>query len=473
MKKSIIRSTWLAKGGYRLDCSPYLGGALEALVLLEELTVRKDPLGGVTSAILNIGRIKRQWVETLAQGTPFLSGSSIQLAEFTNISLISNKAVRDNPLLLIKRGTTLITRSGSIGKMAYVREDMEGMACTEDVLRVVPDTAKIPSGYLYAYLSSKFGIPLITSGTYGGIIQHLEPEHIADLPVPRLGNAMEQEIHRLIEQAASLRVKATVEVSAARDMIRRQFGEPPHLEPGKRHAQWAGHAISSKRLSVVRRMDALYYNPISCELDEWLAQHTAGSYSLGEVAEVFDVPPFKHIYVGHEEGVPFFTSADLFSLDRTTDKYLSTSQTKGLNKYILKRDWVLIARSGQLNGNIGLPQYVDSGLAEKAASDHVIRIVPRNDRFSAGYIYAYLSLPEWRYALIQRTATGASIPALWPLYLKQLRILRPSKKLNNEVGMLVCSALERRVNATMLELKAQKRLEQALTAKANLEKWPK
>ena len=93
--------------------------------------------------------------------------------------------------------------------MAYVREEMEGLACTEDVLRVVPNTAKIPSGYLYAYLSSKFGIPLIASGTYGAIIQHLEPEHISGLPVPRFGAALEKKIHDLIEEAGSLRSDAS------------------------------------------------------------------------------------------------------------------------------------------------------------------------------------------------------------------------------------------------------------------------
>jgi type I restriction enzyme S subunit len=52
-------------------------------------------------------------------------------------------------------------------------------------MRVVPDAEKIPPGYLYAYLSSKFGVPLVVGGTYGAIIQHIEPEHIANLPVPR------------------------------------------------------------------------------------------------------------------------------------------------------------------------------------------------------------------------------------------------------------------------------------------------
>ena len=87
--------------------------------------------------------------------------------------------------------------------MAYARQDMDGLACTEDVLRVIPDKESVPSGYLYAYLSSKFGVPLVVSGTYGASIQHIEPAHIASLPVPRLGDAVEQRVHELVEKAAN------------------------------------------------------------------------------------------------------------------------------------------------------------------------------------------------------------------------------------------------------------------------------
>jgi len=97
---------------------------------------------------------------------------------------------------------TIISCSGTIGRMAYVREDMAVVWSSQDVMKVVPDAEKIPPGYLYTYLSSKFGVPLVVGGTYGAIIQHIEPEHIADLPVPRLGKKIETMAHELIDEAA-------------------------------------------------------------------------------------------------------------------------------------------------------------------------------------------------------------------------------------------------------------------------------
>lgn len=75
--------------GYRLDTQPYVGGALQTKILLEKLPLQKDRLDSLCSGILNIGRIKRDWVEDSRFGIPFLSGSDIQKADISNLSLIS------------------------------------------------------------------------------------------------------------------------------------------------------------------------------------------------------------------------------------------------------------------------------------------------------------------------------------------------------------------------------------------------
>lgn len=44
MKEKLVPGTWLEKAGRRLDCGPYLSGAVEARVLLDELPVNTAPL---------------------------------------------------------------------------------------------------------------------------------------------------------------------------------------------------------------------------------------------------------------------------------------------------------------------------------------------------------------------------------------------------------------------------------------------
>lgn len=48
-KWKAVRAAWLQEGGRRLDCNPYMSGALEARDVLRQLKVRKDALRTLTA----------------------------------------------------------------------------------------------------------------------------------------------------------------------------------------------------------------------------------------------------------------------------------------------------------------------------------------------------------------------------------------------------------------------------------------
>ncbi len=120
MKTKSVPSSWMERDGRRLDCNPYMSGALEAKVLLETLRARKDELQTLTrdglSGIFHAGRIKRMWVDSPEQGQPFLSSTDILQADLSSLPFISKKAVAENPRLPLHAGWTLITRSGTVGR---------------------------------------------------------------------------------------------------------------------------------------------------------------------------------------------------------------------------------------------------------------------------------------------------------------------------------------------------------------------
>ena len=81
---------------------------------------------------------------------------------------------------------TLISCSGfNAGRSAYVRPDMNGVWSSQDTIKVDPDPEEIKPGYLYAFLLSEFGEALVRGSVYGSAVKHIEPHHIAGLPVPR------------------------------------------------------------------------------------------------------------------------------------------------------------------------------------------------------------------------------------------------------------------------------------------------
>jgi type I restriction enzyme S subunit len=171
--KNPVMASQFREQGFRLDAPPFLSGAIEARKLLEQLPVKKAPLASLTTGhkggIYNGPMFRRNYVTDREHGVPFLTSSGILLADLSTLPLLSKKDAMSSrlPYLKIREGVTLISCSGAIGRMAYTRPEMDGMWSSQDVLKVVPDPDRILSGYLYAFLSSKFGVPLVVGGTYG------------------------------------------------------------------------------------------------------------------------------------------------------------------------------------------------------------------------------------------------------------------------------------------------------------------
>ncbi len=431
MKIKAIPSAWMRLDGRRFDCGPYMSGALEAKIRLEELACRKEPLadlcnGGIRG-LVNAGRITRQWATDSAHGVPFLTSTSILQADLSDLRFISHRAVRENPKLIIRAGYTLITRAGTIGRMSYTRPDMDGLACSEDVLRVIPDSRRIRSGYLYAFLSSKFGVPLVTSGTYGAIIQHIEPQHIADLPVPRLGEKVEREAHRRVEEAAKQRSDAASIRSAIVEKVTSSLG-------------WSHRApcylyTTTSSSSLQRRLDAFHHGSGIRAARERLA--AGKSRRLGSVVEeVFEPNRGARRKVEDAEyGVPFLSSSEVFRLDPVGDYLISRTLTPHLERQLVTERDLFLPRSGQLGGIIGravlpLPSYYGS-----AASEHLVRIrcKSRDDAFFAWAVFA----TEPGYYAAIGTAFGSSIPSLDCALLAELRIPWWNGNRREEVVLLV------------------------------------
>ena len=145
MKEKLVPSAWLVQQGRRLDCGPYLSGAVEAKLLLRSLPVScaelRDITHGHDGGIYNGPQFVRNYVSDPAFGVPFLSSSSMLHAEFHRVDLLrkSNAVSRRLAFLQIEEGTTLISCSGTIGRMAYARPEISGMWSSQDVLKVVPD----------------------------------------------------------------------------------------------------------------------------------------------------------------------------------------------------------------------------------------------------------------------------------------------------------------------------------------------
>ena len=408
MKTASVPSQWIHDEGSRLDAAPYLSGAMAAKMTLEKLKSPCDRLGEVTKDIFHAGRESRRWVTGSEFGIPFLSSSDILKADLSDLPLLSKKQVERNPGFLIRQGWTLITRSGTIGRMVYVRRDMDGMACSEHAMRVVPDEDSIPPGYLYAFLRSRFGIPMVVGGTYGSIIQSIEPDHVIQLPVPRIGARLEKKVHELVEKAAELRTQASSNVAAAVASLHRDAG----LKDLPAASSPTPHGASAVSASAIRsRFDAFFHSTYHKLAREGVRRCSCGYSCVADLAvSIVEPTRFKRIHVDDEQhGVPFFGTTALF-WSQPAHSYLIPKSHQGVKQYIVERRSLLIPRSGQLSGIIGTVVLPHGSVVGAAVTEDAIRVHCPDDT-TAGFLYIALS-SEYGVRQLKARAYGSSIPHL-------------------------------------------------------------
>ena len=85
--------------------------------------------------------------------------------------------------LVVNEGWLLMTCSGTIGRVFYVSERLDGWAATHDLIRIIPNEPEM-TGYLYAYLSTPAAQSQILSHTHGGQIDHVTHAQVAGILVP-------------------------------------------------------------------------------------------------------------------------------------------------------------------------------------------------------------------------------------------------------------------------------------------------
>lgn len=442
-----VPSSWLENNGRRLDCGPYLSGAIEAKELLKKFHTHQlhSLTMGFSGGIFNGPRFPRTYVESRVHGVPFLGSTDILSADLSTLGLLSNKQATANPALLIDEGWTLITCSGTIGRMSYARRDMKGMAGSQHFMRVVPDTSKIKPGYLYAYLSSRFGVPLVASGTYGAIIQHIEPHHISDLPVPRLGQ-VENDAHELIQRAADLRAEASNQIELATKKAIKELGL---LDLDATDVTEFGYSIISSN-NLRRRLDAPFHSPAALQAEAAVRSSSHPAERLKRVVNrLFKPPIFKRIWVdGPDYGPQFISGNDAYLYQANEPRYVST-KTPNFDEFIVKKGWVIFQAAGQVYGLFGRPLLVHGWLEDVFCADDLYRIVPKSLDDGA-YIYLFLRTPHGQ-ALLKRQAAGNSIPRVWDPHMEEFEIPWPNQSTRKRLASPVIEAHEKIAKALALE----------------------
>lgn len=411
MKISSVKKSEIDKTDLRVDASYHLSDGRLHHAIVTRNPFKNLPLKEVTERIFSGNIFKRLYVADAQVGYHYLTASDMAKSDIETGKYISKKYTSQYKNLKIEKDWILLSCSGTLGNTAYTNEDYEKFVGTHDLIRIIPAKDKIYSGYLYAFLSCKYGYSLLTQFGFGGVVKHIEPHHIENIPIPFLPEATQQKIHNLITEASQLRVEANKLLKEAVEVFDKYNVE-------------GFTKVFSKKVTEIGFSWASYNNNVECDKIEHKLKYFL---KIGDVATKCFAPPlFKHIYLENDNGHPFLTGAELTKFNKKFYRWLSPRGVKDINDYKVKKGTLLLYKSGTTDGGIlGNVFIADDVLDGVCLSDHVIRIFTEDINMSY-WMFAFFK-SNAGVKLLQKTATGSMIPFITPVRLLELKFPKPDE----------------------------------------------
>ena len=134
-------------------------------------------------------------------------------AKRLDLSRASKKQLEALSAIRVYRGDILITRSGSIGRVTFTTNRLNGAIVSDDLIRVrIPDDCL--RYYVYAFLQSQLARDQMLLNEYGSVQQHLEPSHISDMMIAiptdaRLLNTVVEKTRKTIQLREAVEISQT------------------------------------------------------------------------------------------------------------------------------------------------------------------------------------------------------------------------------------------------------------------------
>lgn len=437
-----ISASTTTRGQRRLDAESFLSKGFN---IRERFLLRSDATTlGTAAQIWQPNRLKGIQVSE-EYGTPFLSaGQVFEYRPRARKWLAAERTPQANSRL-VKHGTILVSCSGSVGRAIISHTPHEGVLITHDLLRVEPHRPE-DKGWLYAYLKTQTAVQLAVTQHYGDMIKHLADHHLQSVPFFEAPTTVRRRLNVMLAEVLRLRDLAFADLRAAEELLTNRLATKETRPPVDAPRRVRASELSTGR----RRLDAYSMNPVVAHIERSLKSAALTVETLGEVTKgVFWPPRFTRVMGGL--GELYLSAESLFDVNRESDKRILVPDTMDATPYRVKKNWILMARSGQIYGLNGSVVMATEAHANAFITEDLIRIVADPERIRAGYLYAFLGHPDLGRPLVIRHCYGTSIPHLEPEDVSGVSIPRFERSLEDEIADLAESATRARGEADSIE----------------------
>lgn len=468
MKTGYIHRKSMNPCGLRFDSSYHLSDGVAVKRVIASSPYPLMPIEKAADRIFIGGRARRVYVKDREHGIPFLSSSDILQADLEAVKLASKKYTPNVEDMKLQKGWTLITRSGTIGNCAFANAKHAQKLASEDVIRLVPNNI-LREGYIYAYLASKQGYSLLTQGTFGAVIQHIEPAYVASLPIPVAPESFQQEVDDLIQESARLREEAADMLSMAKILLKRK-ANLKDLTPDD--YDYYGPRTANRKVSCfsISRKNITTTTINAFNLSERIKNAKSKLNSVVSLKEtlisqtVFSTGSFPRVKVSNDKGIMLINQSDIFDT-LIKGKRISRRNVKIDN--LVNYGEVLIAGVGTLGDSEKFCHviYANEDLVGQLVSGEFIRMKTIQD-IPSGYLFAWLDT-DFGFRFIRNTQAGTKLCRPIPKLLLEIPVPIIDKESMLEIDKLVREAHTKRYQANCNERQAISMIEQ------EIESWTK
>lgn len=451
----------------RFDGSYHLSDGVQIRRTISASPYPLSKVGSAANRIFIGNRVKRVYVKSDEAGVPFMSSSDILYADVNKVKRVSKKYTDSLEEMKLEAGWILISRSGTIGNCAYTNKQHAQKLASEDVIRISPNDI-LRKGYLYAYLASRYGHSLLTQGTFGAVIQHIEPEFVANIPIPVMPDDFQALVDHNIQTASNLREEAARLIAVAESELKDAaylkdltVEDYDYFGPRNDQRQVSTNNVNIKDIGTVTFNAFCHSRRIN-----QLRSRIQNSVQIKDVllgGDTFSTGSFPRVEVKEGNGIMLINQSDIFDTI-VKGKWISKRKIN-LDNNLVSYGEVLVAGVGTLGENETFCRalFANEDLVGQLISGEFIRM-KCNEKMPSGYLYSWLN-SDYGFRLIRSTHSGTKLCRPIPSLFLQIPVPVIDSAKMEEIDQMVRLAFTKRHQANNLEKEAIKMVE------AEIDKW--
>ena len=343
----------------------------------------------------------------------------------------------------------LISRSGSLGLVSSVKDEVKDAILSSHIFKVNLDTTKIRPEYLEALLRSQIGQIQFFQNNNGAVIPEISQTALKSIRIVLPPASIQNHIVTFMRSAYSQKKQKEQEANALLDSIDdyvlKELGiEMPAVEEKKCFMVYAGETTG-------RRIDPRFHQSKHREVIHMLE---SGKYSIMSLSSLItDLKNGVEIRTYSNHGYRYLRVSDLGrnGIENHDLRYVDLDEIP--DRVRLTNNSFLISRSGSL----GLVSVIEDEIRNTVLGSDIFKVELDTESIQPRYLEAFFRSRIGQ-TLIFQLNSGSIIPRLDQPAVKSLRVVVPPFDIQEKIAD---KAMRRRSEAAKLRQEADAIVEQA------------